>query len=121
MTYAGAQNGTAQQMATALDFESSTGIDDAREIEKTSPIGDPSGPENGGVHPGVGQSWGNEPGEGAARDPVDMALARALTEASAAGRFDVVAQLAKELEARRLARHPNVVALGRDWRGKGGS
>jgi hypothetical protein len=39
------------------------------------------------------------------RDPVDVeaALAKALVEASAAGRFDVVALLAKELEARRLA------------------
>ena len=37
-------------------------------------------------------------------DPVEAALADALTKAASAGRFDVVAQLAKELEARRLAR-----------------
>jgi hypothetical protein len=37
-------------------------------------------------------------------DPVDVALARALADASAAGRFDVVLQLVKELEARRLER-----------------
>jgi hypothetical protein len=37
-------------------------------------------------------------------DPVDVALAQALAEASTAGRFDVVLQLAKELEARRLER-----------------
>jgi hypothetical protein len=37
-------------------------------------------------------------------DPVDVALARALADASNAGRFDVVLQLAKELEARRLER-----------------
>jgi hypothetical protein len=37
-------------------------------------------------------------------DPVDVALARALAEASTAGRFDVVLQLVKELEARRLER-----------------
>jgi hypothetical protein len=37
-------------------------------------------------------------------DPVDVALARALVDASTAGRFDVVLQLAKELEARRLER-----------------
>jgi hypothetical protein len=37
-------------------------------------------------------------------DPVDVALARALAEASTAGRFDIVLQLAKELEARRLER-----------------
>jgi hypothetical protein len=37
-------------------------------------------------------------------DPVDVALARALVDASAAGRFDVVLQLAKELDAQRLER-----------------
>lgn len=47
------------------------------------------------------------------KDPVEEALARALDAASAAGRFDVVAQLARELEARRLARTPNVVTLPR--------
>jgi hypothetical protein len=40
-----------------------------------------------------------------------VALAHALTEAAKAGRFDVVARLAGELEARRLARMGNVVAL----------
>jgi hypothetical protein len=34
---------------------------------------------------------------------VDDALARALSGASAAGRWDIVAQPARELEARRLA------------------
>jgi hypothetical protein len=43
-------------------------------------------------------------------DPVEAALAKAIGEAATAGRFDVVALLAKELEARRLAR-ANVVAL----------
>lgn len=42
---------------------------------------------------------------------MEAALARALDAAAAAGRFDVVAQLARELEARRLAREPNVVTL----------
>jgi hypothetical protein len=42
---------------------------------------------------------------------VEAALARSLEAAAAAGRFDVVAQLARELEARRLARVPNIVAL----------
>lgn len=37
-------------------------------------------------------------------DPVDVALAQALVDASTAGRFDVVLQIAKELEARRLER-----------------
>lgn len=41
---------------------------------------------------------------------LDAALALALTEAAKAGRFDVVSQLAKELEARRLA-GSNVVTL----------
>ncbi len=46
-------------------------------------------------------------------DPLVAALGKALEGASAAGRWDVVAQLAKELEARRLAREPNVVAIRR--------
>jgi hypothetical protein len=54
----------------------------------------------------VGQSGGN-------RDPIEDALGKALSEASAAGRFDVVAQLAGELQARRLARVGNVVELAR--------
>jgi|GEM_PF-2071281 len=46
-------------------------------------------------------------------DPVESGLVIALTEAAKAGRFDVVAQLARELEleARRLAREPNIVDL----------
>jgi len=44
---------------------------------------------------------------------VELALARALDRASEAGRFDVVGQLAKELEARRLMRLPNVLPLDR--------
>jgi hypothetical protein len=47
----------------------------------------------------------------AADDPLEGALARALDRAAEAGRFDVVAQLARELEARRLARAGNVVAF----------
>ncbi|MBK6461918.1 MAG: hypothetical protein IPF92_13015 [Myxococcales bacterium] len=39
-------------------------------------------------------------------------LALALARASEAGRWDVVALLAKELEARRMAAAGNVVALG---------
>jgi hypothetical protein len=53
--------------------------------------------------PGVGQSWGNPASPGTGADQVEAALARALDRASEAGRFDVVAQLARELEARRLA------------------
>lgn len=44
-------------------------------------------------------------------DDVEAALARALDRACEAGRFDVVAQLARELEARRMARSGNVVAF----------
>jgi hypothetical protein len=44
-------------------------------------------------------------------DPLESALAVALTEAAKAGRFDVVAQLAKELEARRLTAAGNVTSL----------
>jgi hypothetical protein len=44
---------------------------------------------------------------------VQDALAVALAEASKAGRWDVVAMLARELEARRLEAAGNVVALPR--------
>jgi hypothetical protein len=45
-------------------------------------------------------------------DPVEAALAIGIREASSAKRWDVVAALARELEARRIARQaPNVVAL----------
>jgi hypothetical protein len=42
-------------------------------------------------------------------DPVEGALAGALAAAAVAGRFDVVSQLARELEARRHGRAGNVV------------
>jgi hypothetical protein len=53
-------------------------------------------------------------------DGVESALAGALAAAATAGRFDVVAQLARELEARRLARMGNVVALRTKARKRGG-
>jgi hypothetical protein len=43
------------------------------------------------------------PNESTPRGSVEDMLAAALTRASEAGRWDVVAQLARELEARRLA------------------
>jgi hypothetical protein len=43
----------------------------------------------------VAQSWPNAGG-------VEDALAGAIAQAAAAGRWDIVAQLARELEARRL-------------------
>jgi hypothetical protein len=48
---------------------------------------------------------------------VEEALAFALAEAAKVGRFDVVSQLAKELEARRLASRSNVVTLHTGKRG----
>jgi hypothetical protein len=51
----------------------------------------------------AGQSWGNPASPGDGERTVEAALARTLDRASEAGRFDVVAQLAKALEARRLA------------------
>jgi hypothetical protein len=53
-------------------------------------------------------------------DAVEAALANALAAAAAASRFDVVAQLARELGARLLARAGNVVLLD-DARRKGGA
>ena len=44
-------------------------------------------------------------------DAIETALAAALAGATAAGRWDVVSQLAMELEARRIARVSNVVAF----------
>jgi hypothetical protein len=49
---------------------------------------------------------------------VESGLAAALLRAAEAGRFDVVAQLAGELEARRLARAGNVVRPDEGERGK---
>jgi hypothetical protein len=50
---------------------------------------------------------------------VDAALAKALEGATAAGRWDVVSQLARELEARRLAGMRNVVTLSAKTRLRG--
>jgi hypothetical protein len=58
-------------------------------------------------------------GDGSAESDVDGALARALDRASEAGRFDVVAQLAGELQARRLARE-GVPTLSTKTRQRGG-
>jgi hypothetical protein len=53
----------------------------------------------------VGQSVGYS------ADPIEQALSRALDEATKVGRWEVVGQLAGELQARRLARAGNVVAM----------
>jgi hypothetical protein len=55
----------------------------------------------------MAHSWPNQ----LRSDAVEEALASALTEAMEAGKWDVVSQLARELEARRLARAGNVVSL----------
>jgi hypothetical protein len=99
------------KLADAADLGSELTEPDSREIEKTRAIGDPSGPEIGGVHAGEGQSWGNQSPPEGTLDLVELDLARALGKAADAARFDVVAQLAKELEARRLARLTNVVTF----------
>jgi hypothetical protein len=67
-----------------------------------------------GIAPDGEPSFGVLPRSAAAGevDPVDVALARALADASTAGRFDVVLQLAKELEARRLERVARLQVLG---------
>jgi hypothetical protein len=61
----------------------------------------------------VGNDGGNAP------HPVDAALADAITKASAAREWGAVGQLARELEARRLARMCNVVALSAKTRQRG--
>jgi hypothetical protein len=60
----------------------------------------------------LGGTPAHEPERTSDGDAVEAALVAALTAATAAGRFDVVGQLARELEARRLARAGNVVSLG---------
>ena len=60
--------------------------------------------------------------QAASPDLVERALSHALEEAAKAGRFDVVVQLARDLEARRVAgaphaAPPNVVPIGRPKRG----
>jgi hypothetical protein len=106
------------KLADAADLGSELTEPDSPEIEKTRRIGEPSGPEIGGVHPGEGQSWGNQLAPEGTVDLVELELARALGKAADAARFDVVAQLARELEARRLVRLTNVVTF--DARAKRG-
>jgi hypothetical protein len=82
---------------------------DAAKCEKSREIGDPSGPQIGHLGPPVGQSWGNPVGQNRdSTDPVEYSLAKALEAAAVAGRFEVVIQLTRELEARRLARAGDV-------------
>ena len=57
---------------------------------------DPSRRETQHLGAALGQSEG--------QDPIEIALAGALTKAAAAGKYELVGQLARELEARRVAR-----------------
>lgn len=68
---------------------------------------------DGGSRTQKASSFHEEHGKNAVRSMEDLeaAIAFAITEASKAGQWTVVAQLAKELEARRLARSENVVSL----------
>jgi len=66
--------------------------------DASAPPATPFGPTNG-------------PSAKASGDDVEAALVKALDRAAEAGRFDVVSQLARELEARRLSRAGNVVRL----------
>lgn len=96
------------------DLGSATIEEPAIAAECRPAIGDSSGCDRTLRSPADGDSWGARgafAGSPALLDPVELALARALEAATAAGRFDVVAQLARELEARRLAHEPNVVTL----------
>jgi hypothetical protein len=62
--------------------------------------------QKAGRPPQHGDASKSASGQGVASgdNPVEEALVKAIGEASAAGRWDVVAQLARELEARRSAR-----------------
>jgi hypothetical protein len=51
------------------------------------------------------------PESGPDQDVIETSLARAIDKATDAGRFDVVAQLCRELEARRMARAGNVISI----------
>jgi hypothetical protein len=61
--------------------------------------------------PGFLVSGQKPPNVGGVLDAVEAALAAAMCAATAAGRFDVVSQLARELEARRCARAGDIVCL----------
>jgi hypothetical protein len=68
-------------------------------------------PASASVNPAIS---GQRRDGGVIEDPVESALAAAIGEATKAGRWDVVAQLAKELEIRRTSRTaPNVVTFDR--------
>ena len=75
-------------------------------IDENRGSDDPRSREIDRVRTGGGQSVGNQ----SPADVVEEGLAKAIAKAAVAGRFDVVAQLARELEARRLARAENALS-----------
>jgi hypothetical protein len=78
------EGGSARNRAASDQSSSATSADDALNKTNLDRDLDRTGPAPANV------------------DAVEVALAKALEGATAAGRFDVVAQLARELEARRL-------------------
>jgi hypothetical protein len=99
------------KLADAADLGSQEPQPASPDAKKIGPARDPRSPEIGTEQRAEWQSSGNA-------DPVEAALAKALGEASTAGRFDVVAQLARELEARRGVRTGNAVRLDPARRGQ---
>src|SRR5688572_30237296 len=95
---------TRGRLARPHDFLTGRRSQDSRQAEKIGSDETTRQPELTPHGAAMGQSVGQI-------DPVEMALASALEGATSAQRWDVVAQLAKELEARRLSREPNVVPL----------
>jgi hypothetical protein len=73
--------------------------------------------DRGAITPGSTRATATPPPQdalGAQRargDAVDIALRAALVEAMNAGHWDIVAQLARELEARQLVRGENILRL----------
>jgi hypothetical protein len=99
------------KLADAADLGSQEPQPASPDAKKIGPARDPRSPEIGTEQRAEWQSSGNA-------DPVEAALAKALGEASTAGRFDVVAQLALELEARRGVRMGKAVPLDPARRGQ---
>jgi hypothetical protein len=77
-----------------------------QENEALGAVVDDSAPSESKIARDEAGSDGLLPRDAASWEPdsVERALAKALTDASAAGRFEVVILLVKELEARRVAR-----------------
>ncbi len=84
-------------MADAGDLKDAQNTEDSASSRNHSSASD----EQSRVEPSPGQSVGNS-------DAVEVALATALTSATVAQEWELVAQLARELEARRKARSGTV-------------